>query len=214
MFTGLIEEIGQLKSVVPAGPGRRLHIACSRVLEGIALGDSVAVDGACLTVSAFDTAGFEAEASRETVARTTLGQVRAGKRVHIERALRVGDRLGGHMVTGHVDGGGALATRRAVGDAWELHFEVPRDLAPQIVAKGSIAVDGVSLTVNDCGVGYFTVVVVPFTGKATTLLERQPGAKVNIETDLIGKYVVHVLGARTGGESKGLAALLREQGFV
>lgn len=218
MFTGLVETVGRILAVQPAGPGRRLRIAGALRGEPLALGESVAVDGACLTVTAIEGSDrFVADASHETCARTTLGSARPGRNVHLERALRVGDRLGGHWVTGHVDATGRLVVRRPAGDAFDLELSAPESLAPYIVEKGSIAVDGVSLTVNACSPGRFAVTVVPFTAGATTLLERAPGDAVNLETDLLGKYVVHVLGRRPGaGGGSGDAALeaaLRRAGF-
>jgi riboflavin synthase len=224
VFTGLVETIGRVVAVQPAGPGRRLRIAGafrdSLPPAPLVLGESVAVDGACLTVTALGAGGtFDVDASHETCERTTLGGARAGRRVHLERALRLGDRLGGHWVTGHVDAVGRLLERRPAGDAWDLAFSTPDSLAPFVVEKGSIAVDGVSLTVNGCAPGRFSVTVVPFTGGATLLLERAPGETVNLETDLLGKYVVHVLagrgpGAEAAGSDATLAAALRRAGFL
>lgn len=219
MFTGLVETVGRIVSVQPSGPGRRLRIAGELGGSPLVLGESVAVDGACLTVTAVADGGvFAADASHETAGRTTLGAARPGRRVHLERALRVGDRLGGHWLTGHVDATGRLAFRRAAGDAWDLGFSAPEALAPFIVEKGSVAVDGVSLTVNSCAPGRFSVTVVPFTVRATALLERAVGDPVNLETDLLGKYVVHVLGGRgagpAGGGDEALEAALRSAGFL
>lgn len=218
MFTGIVEEVGEVVAVEASGPGRRLRIASRFAPDGFGLGDSVAVDGACLTVTALGRGTFDVDASHETVARTTVGELRAGRRVHLERALRVGDRLGGHFVTGHVDARGQLSAKRRNGEAFDLEFALPVSLAPQIVAKGSIAVDGVSLTVNTCRPGAFSVTVIPFTIHGTTLLDRAVGAAVNLETDLLGKYVAHlVTGGGKGAEeapSGGLEDALRRQGFL
>lgn len=216
MFTGLVEVVGRIAAIEGSGPGRRLRIESALPTAALALGESVAVDGACLTVAAIGEGSFTADASHETIERTTLGEARPGRRVHLERALRLGDRLGGHLVTGHIDATGRLTDRRRVGDTWDLSFTAPEGLAPQIVEKGSIAVDGVSLTVNRCGPGRFSVTVVPFTAAETTLLERAVGGPVNLETDVIGKYVVHVLGRRgaVSRDDAALADVLRRGGFL
>ena len=217
MFTGLIETVGRVVAVQPAGPGRRLRVAAAFAGGPLVLGESIALDGACLTVTAIEAAGFVADASHETIDRTTLESLRPGRRVNLERALRLGDRLGGHLVTGHVDATGQLTHRRPAGEAWDLTFSAPAALAPFVVEKGSIAVDGVSLTVNICTPGQFSCTVVPFTARETTLLERATGDAVNLETDLLGKYVVHQLGrgaAGPGGRDEALRAALADGGFL
>lgn len=214
MFTGIIQCIGVVANVTRKGPGVSMRVKGGLDLSDGSLGESIAVDGACLTVTAFGDDWFDVDASHETLARTTLGDVRAGRRVNLERALRVGDRLGGHFVSGHVDARGRLRSRKRVGEAWVLDVEAPADLAPFLVEKGSVAVDGVSLTVNAVAKGSFTVTIIPFTGGETTLLEKSAGEAVNVETDLLGKYVVHNMGSRGGGGPDGLAEALRRQGFL
>lgn len=215
MFTGLIESVGTVVSVLRTGPGRRFRLESDLPSSEIALGDSIAVDGVCLTVTALGAKSFDADASHETIRVTTLGEARSGRRVHLERAMRLGDRLGGHIVSGHVDAVGALRERTRNGEAWDLRFGVPESLAPQIVDKGSVALDGVSLTVNACGPGWLSVTIIPFTGLKTTLVDKPVGAPINVETDVLGKYVVHVLGERGAADKvDGLGDALRRQGFL
>jgi riboflavin synthase len=160
------------------------------------LGESIAVNGACLTVDAISGDGFEIDASAETLARTTLGALKVGSTVHLERALRAADRMGGHIVTGHVDGLGSLLERRPVGESLALVFRVPSDLAPFVAEKGSITVEGVSLTVNAAGRDRFDVAIIPHTLSKTHLGELQPGDPVNLEVDLIARYVGRLLAFR------------------
>lgn len=199
MFTGLIEAVGSVVAIHRAGEGARLTVASSFDPASTPIGASVAVDGACLTVVAVSQGSFDADVSHETLARTTLADLHVGRRVHLERALRVGDRLGGHMVQGHVDFKARVRSARRAGEAWDLSFEAPPEQAPFIVPKGSIAVDGVSLTVNGAASGWFAVTVVPHTAKVTHLLERSVGEWVNVETDIIGKYVVQAVRGAAGG---------------
>lgn len=218
MFTGIVEDVGRIASIAVAGPGRRLRIATGLPADGFALGDSVAVSGVCLTVTAIGEGHFDADASHETVGLTTLAERRVGDRVNLERALRVGDRLGGHFVTGHVDARGVLRSRRQVGEAWDIELTLPAELHPQIVQKGSVALDGVSLTVNRCRPGLVGVTVIPHTGQQTTLLDLPLGSAVNVETDVLGKYVVHVLGGgprpRGGSGDGALKDALERGGFL
>jgi riboflavin synthase len=190
-------------------------------LDQLTLGESVAVDGACLTVVAFQGNQFTVDVSAETLSRTTLGAKRPGARLNLERALRLGDRLGGHLVSGHVDAMGRLADRRTEGRSLRLYFEIPRELSRYTIEKGSIAINGISLTINGCGAGHFDVNIVPHTARETTLDDLPIGQQVNIETDLIGKYVERMTlpwtdtpgseKTATGGVD---AALLRKHGFL
>lgn len=183
------------------------------VLEGLKLGDSVAVNGACLTVTRFDALGFTVGLSPETLRRTNLGQLRPGTKVNLERALRPSDRMGGHFVQGHVDAVATIAGRRREADALVVRFEVPHELSRYVVEKGFIAVDGISLTVTACGEGWFEVSLIPFTQQVVTLAEKGLGEKVNLEVDIIAKYVESFLARRES--RKGITAeFLAEQGFM
>jgi len=196
MFTGLVTAMGTLAARLPRGPGARLTLN-ARFDDGpLLLGESVSVSGACLTVDAITADGFEVDASAETLARTTLGGVKLGGTVHLERALRAADRMGGHVVTGHVDGVGSLLERRPVGESVALVFGVPLELAPFIAEKGSITVEGVSLTVNRAGPDRFDVTIIPHTQERTHLGQLQPGDPVNLEVDLIARYVGRLLAFR------------------
>jgi riboflavin synthase len=196
LFTGIIQVTGRLARRESRGAGARLTIATARPPARLALGESIAVNGACLTVVARRGTRFAVDVSPETLRRTTLGALEPGARVNLERALRIGDRLGGHFVQGHVDGVGRLRTIRPDAD-WQLYqFEAPRSLAPYLVEKGSIAVDGVSLTVFACNRSSFTVALIPHTLAETTLGARRPGDRVNLEADVLMKHVASLLPSR------------------
>jgi riboflavin synthase len=198
MFTGIVEVLGSVHSVLEDGAGgRQLVIAEPRLAPELTVGESVAVNGACLTVVEHDAATFRFQAGPETLRRTNLGELRPGDRVNLERSLRMSERLGGHLVQGHVDGLGQVAQRQRQGD-WELvWFACPPDLAAQMVSKGSVAVDGVSLTVVDVERQRFSVALIPHTLANTTLGFKPPGAAVNLETDILAKYVWKYLEAAT-----------------
>jgi riboflavin synthase len=209
MFTGLVESLGLVQRVQDDGPGRRLTFRALAIVEGTKVGDSIAINGACLTVVeiADDTLSFQA--GPETLAKTNLGELRPGDRVNLERSLRLGDRIGGHLVTGHIDGVGRVAERRREGE-WELvWFSCPANLAEQLVPKGSVAVDGVSLTVVDVTSDGFSVALIPHTLAATTLGFKSAGASVNLETDILAKYVWKCL--RGGGVTR---ETLQQAGFI
>lgn len=191
MFTGLIEDQGTLLGRTSRGPGARLRVQTA--LPNLVLGESIAVDGVCLTVDALSEGGFEADASGETLERSTLGSLAVLARVNLERATPLGGRMGGHIVSGHVDGVGKLAQRTPLGDAQRLTFTFPKELAPFIAEKGSIAVDGISLTVNGVGEGDLHVVVIPRTLADTSLSNRPVGSKVNLEVDVLARYVLRLL---------------------
>lgn len=191
MFTGLVEDLGKIESRNPAGAGARLRL--STRLSDLVLGESIAVMGVCLTVDAVVAGGFEADASAETLARTTLGRLAVGQGVHLERAMQLGGRLGGHIVSGHVDGLTRLVERHALGHALDLAFRFEPALARFLAKKGSVAIDGVSLTVNDVAGDTFHVVIVPHTQQATALSSLSPGAWCNLEVDLLARYVARWL---------------------
>ncbi len=219
MFTGLIETTGHLRRIEPRGPGVQLTLAAPRAMVAeLVLGESVAVDGACLTVIRADADAFVVDASAETMKRTTLGDRRVGDGVHLERALRLGDRLGGHIVAGHVDATGAVRTTEPLGEALRMVFDAPPEIRRYLVPKGSIAIDGVSLTVNTVDERGFDVVLIPHTQSVVHLHAKTAGARVNLEADLIGKYVERLLAWRDGEDSRlggGVdLALLARSGFV
>lgn len=220
MFTGLIEGVGTLLRTERHGPDARMVISPAFALDNPVLGESIAVDGACLTVIDFDSSSFGADVSAETLARTTLGAKVSGSRLNLERALKLGDRLGGHLVTGHVDCVGVLKERRSQGRSLRLSFEIAPDLASFVVEKGSIAINGISLTVNGVSNGGFDVNIVPHTASVTTLADLRIGSQVNIETDLIGKYIHRLMSVGQDAPNdersgKGIDLdLLRRNGFA
>ena len=199
MFTGIVEATGVVRAVRPGGESLQLTIDAGGGLDGVRVGDSIAVSGTCLTVTRIAGRVFEADLTGETVARTTLGRCEAGDVVNVERAVAVGDRLGGHVVQGHVDGVGRVTRRERRGEDWWLEIEAPAPIARYIVDKGSIAVDGVSLTVAGVAGDRFTVCLIPHTCAVTTLGRVQPGAPVNLEADVLAKYVERLLAAYAPG---------------
>lgn len=205
MFTGLVETTGILAERAARGPSARLVVRAKLAGEPLALGESILVDGTCLSVVEALPDGFAVDATVETLARTTLGQHSVGGKVNLERALRAGDRLGGHIVTGHVDAVGSLVRRAPAGDAVAMTFAVPSDLRRYVAPKGSITVCGVSLTVNTVTPTAFDVMLIPITLQVTRLGELQPGDGVNLEVDLVARYVTTWLeagGAPHGGATE------------
>lgn len=216
MFTGLVQDIGVVEQVLPSEGMTDLWIRTQLGAADFAHGESVAVDGACLTV--VDTRGtlFLVQASMETLRCTTLTQVRAGSRVNLERALTLGARMGGHLVQGHVDQVSRLLERKEEGGALLLAFSLSRELAPYFIGKGSVTVDGVSLTVNVLEADRFWVALIPETQSATTLAQKTVGSSVNVEADMIGKYVARLFSLRQESPAAvpGLTeAVLRSAGF-
>ena len=216
MFTGIIEEVGTLDRLA----GGEIAIRAAKVLEDVALGDSIAVNGICLTVTHFDAAHFTADVMPETVRRTSLAELRHGSRVNLERALTLQSRLGGHIVSGHIDGVGTIAAMQEEGNAILLTVRARDDLLRYIVEKGSVALDGISLTVARAGAAEFTVSLIPHTREITNLREKRIGSRLNIETDILGKYVEKLFpGERAPGDAAPRSAggltlgFLREQGF-
>ena len=189
MFTGLVEALGSVRGLTFAGGGSRLTVAEPRLARELVLGESVAVNGACLTVVAGDDETFSFDVGPETLRRTNLGALKAGERVNLERSLRLADRLGGHLVQGHVDGVGHVAERLPQGEWETVWFGCAAELAAQMVSKGSVAVDGISLTLVDVERERFSVALIPHTLAVTTLGFKGRGAPVNLETDLLAKYV-------------------------
>jgi riboflavin synthase len=196
MFTGLVETLARVASLVDEAPGVRLAVEVGSLTAGVVEGDSIAVNGCCLTVVRVEGDTISFQAGAETLSRTNLGKLRPGSAVNIERSLVLGDRLGGHLVTGHIDGLGSLEERSDQADWSTFWFHAPVELMRQIASKGSIAVDGVSLTVVDVEAERFSVALIPHTLATTTLGNLAVGDAVNLETDLIAKYVARLLAAR------------------
>ena len=188
MFSGIVEAVGTIRAVTAAPEGKRFSVAAPFAAD-LSLGESICVSGVCLTVVATPSGGFEVDVSAETLRRSKLGSLGASDNVNLERSLRLGDRLSGHLVFGHVDGVGTLRSVAPEGDSRLYRFEAPESVARYLVEKGSVAVDGVSLTVFDCRDRSFAAAVVPHTGRATTLGELEPGDVVNLESDMIAKYL-------------------------
>lgn len=189
MFTGLVESLATVENIVSEPPGIRLFITDEKLADDAVLGDSIAINGCCLTVVETNPGGFAFEAGAETLQRTNLGQLKTGDRVNLESSLRLGDKLGGHMVSGHVDGVGHVVSREDEADWSTMWFSIPGELARQMASKASIAVDGVSLTLVDVLPEKFSVALIPHTLEVTTLGFRQSGDAVNLETDVLAKYV-------------------------
>jgi riboflavin synthase len=216
VFTGIVETTGLLKARATRGPGARLLVSTD--MGPLAVGESIAVHGVCLTVETIVVSGFECDASAETLARSTLGSILLGGTVHLERALPMGGRLGGHIVTGHVDGKLRLRNRERVGDALKLGFEIQDgDLVRYVAPKGSVAIDGVSLTVNGTNGREFEVVIIPHTLAVTTLGHLMPTDEANLEVDILARYVAQLLPNRGDGgpsEDEALLTKLRNSGFM
>lgn len=189
MFSGIVEALGTVEEVRSEPPGCRLIIRHDKIAAETNVADSIALNGCCLTVVDVARGTMAFQAGPETLARTNLGELKAGSRVNMERALRVGDRMGGHFVSGHIDGVGDLERRDDFGEWSSFHFRITRQIAAQMASKGSIAVDGVSLTIVDSEPEMFSVALIPFTLAVTTLGALKPGDKVNLETDILAKYV-------------------------
>ena len=189
MFTGIIEGLGTLSGIRSAGQGKRLTIDADYTLDQTKIGDSIAVNGACLTVVKVNFKRFEVDLSPETLEVSTFERAKLGDRLNLERAMRLSDRIDGHLVLGHVDGIGVIKERKQVGNAVMVTFGVPEALARYMIPKGSIAIDGISLTINACEPKHITVSIIPHTAEKTTIGMKQNGDPVNLETDMIGKYV-------------------------
>ncbi|MER0444517.1 riboflavin synthase [Streptomyces sp. Edi4] len=202
MFTGIVEELGEVAAIETLGDASRFRLRGSQVTEGAKHGDSIAVNGVCLTVVVSGDGEFTADVMDETLKRSSLGALQVGSRVNLERPMAVGGRLGGHIVQGHVDGTGTVLARTP-SENWEIvKIALPDDLSRYVVEKGSITVDGVSLTVVEAAADYFTISLIPTTLALTTLGIKQPGDPVNLEVDVIAKYVERLLGAGHGGNRK------------
>jgi riboflavin synthase len=215
MFTGIIEGLGRIAAIRPSGQGKRLSVEADFDLSGIKIGDSISVSGACLTAVQITARRFDVDVSPETLARTTLGAARVGERVNLERALRLSDRIDGHLVSGHIDDTGVIDGREAVGNAVIVAVAVPVALTRYMIVKGSVAVDGISLTINSLEPDRFSVSIIPHTAELTTIGFKRKGERVNIETDLIGKYVEKFLSGQADTPRPGVTIdLLAKAGYI
>ena len=214
MFTGLVAELGTVQSLTRQGQSYHLTVTADKVLAGLKIGDSIAVNGACLTVVQLGGGSFTADVMPETVRLTNIGLLNSGDRVNLERTLRLCDGLDGHIVTGHVEGLGTIMSRRPDGIATLVTISAESRLLKYILPKGSIAIDGISLTVTQLAGGSFTVSLIPHTMRETTLGFKQIGDKVNLETDIIGKYVERMLTFKDKAEDKLDKNILFENGFM
>lgn len=202
MFTGIIEEIGSVKRVSVGGKSGSIEIAAKKVLEGTKVGDSIAVNGVCLTVTSLGSSSFTADVMAETLRRSSLGSLSLGNGVNLERAMAADGRFGGHLVSGHIDGTGTISKMQKEENAVWVHIQANSEILNLIVEKGSIAIDGISLTVAGVSDSEFSVSVIPHTAKETTLLSKKAGDTVNLENDIIGKYVQKLLGGRSLGATE------------
>ncbi|MCF6178533.1 MAG: riboflavin synthase [Geopsychrobacter sp.] len=217
MFTGLIEATGRVVSLERGGQICRLKLSSSLAQSDLKLGESIAVNGVCLTLTEWDAQSIIADVSPETLKVTTLGRLVPGAKLNLERALRLSDRLGGHIVSGHVDSVGQLRTRTSQGEAQRLEFSLPEGIARYVAPKGSITIDGISLTVNQVEDDLFTVMVIPHTLGMTTLKDMRPGTAVNLESDILARYVERLAGVPVGnGHGAGKLSLefLAKNGFM
>jgi riboflavin synthase len=212
MFTGIIEEMGSVKALRHEAGAARLAVSASRVLGGTAPGDSICVNGVCLTVVEMDKSGFSADVAVETLKVTNLGELKTGTKVNLERALQLSARIGGHLVSGHVDAVGRIREKREEGNGWRIFIDAPDTVLRYVIKKGSIAIDGISLTVADVDKKGFSIAMIPHTAKLTTLGFKSAGDSINLETDLIGKYVERLLAGRV--EDGVSLELLRKSGFA
>lgn len=219
MFTGLINGLGEITRVDAKGRETRFHIRPLFSLSKVAKGESIAVNGVCLTVEIFSEdarhlcLSFQVYASEETLSRTTLKRLRLGDKVNLERAVAAGQPLGGHLVAGHVDGIAAVTDIKEIGESWKVRVSFDTALSGQVIPKGSVTLDGISLTVNECGAGWLAVNIIPATRAETTVHTWRPDQKINLETDMIGKYVQHLLQPYLPASHAITVEFLRENGF-
>lgn len=203
MFTGIVEETGMIRHIALSGRSGQIAVRAKKVLEDTKIGDSIAVNGVCLTVVSIQPDGFTADIMAETYRRSNLGQGKPGDHVNLERAMAAGGRFGGHIMSGHIDGTGVIRSYRREENAVWVTIETTPDILHLIVEKGSIGIDGISLTAAKVEDGQFKVSVIPHTGEETTLLKKEPGDQVNLENDMVGKYVEKLLGLGNPKETKG-----------
>lgn len=217
MFTGIIEEVGVIRSIKMGAQSAVITIQADKVMEDIHIGDSIAMNGVCLTVTSHDRHSYSVDIMHESLKRTNLGMMKGGSRVNLERAMPANGRFGGHIVAGHVDGTGTITSMERDDNAVWIHIDTEPAVLKYIVEKGSVTIDGISLTVATVDSKSFAVSVIPHTGANTTLLEKKPGDTINLETDMIGKYVEKLLGFQTQEEYKASSNItmefLAENGF-
>ena len=213
MFTGIVEEIGHVRQITRQGEFQRMQISAQRVLEDVKMGDSINVDGVCQTVVHCDAQSFSVETVSETLSRTTLGQFQSGRPVNLERALCPGDRLGGHIVQGHVDGVGHVGSMQERQNEWRIQITAPSTLQRYIAEKGSIAIDGTSLTVAHLSDEGFTISVIPHTFDYTILSQRRVGDAVNLEVDVLARYIERLLAGGAGSNAGLSFESLRNMGY-
>lgn len=216
MFTGIVEELGTVKTLSVRGDSGKLRIHAKKVLADVRLGDSIAVNGVCLTVTSFSAQEFVADVMPETLRKTDLLRLQGGDSVNLERALALGGRLGGHLVSGHIDGVGVIVEKRTEGNAVIVRISATPEVLRFVIPKGSVAIDGISLTVADVTTESFSVSIIPHTASLTTLGQKKEGDPVNLENDMIGKYVDRLLSAHTAdGEKADISMeLLKSNGFL
>lgn len=217
MFTGIVEGIGEVRDIRKGGQELTLAIEPLFEMDDVKVGDSISVDGACLTVKEISDSVLIMDVSSETLSRTTLGNLRLGSHVNLERALLPTTRLGGHIVTGHVDGTGNIIKKERRGNSWFYRIQVKEELSRYMIEKGSVAVDGISLTINNCEELFFDVNIIPHTAQNTTILDKRPGDRVNIELDIIGKYVEKLISreeeSKRDGDTSITHDILKRYGF-
>jgi riboflavin synthase len=214
MFTGIIEEKGRVLGVDYRGQEKRLIIGIPIDLTEIRLGDSISINGVCLTVSEKKGTTIGLDLSSETLEKTTLGELKEGSMVNLERALRLSDRMGGHWVTGHIDGIGVIVDKVKERDFFRLKIQIPGPISKYVVEKGSVAIDGISLTVNACEAGEIQMTLIPYTLDKTTLIDKRVGDRVNVEADILGKYVEKLLNQGMKPYEKVSFSFLKKHGFT
>ncbi len=214
MFTGIVEDKGKVLRVDYRGQERRLTVGLPPHLTEVQVGDSININGACLTVIQITEQVVELDLSQETLQRTVLGELKEGDFVNLERALKLNDRLGGHIVTGHVDGIGVVLEKSRERDFVRLRIKIPESASRYVVEKGSISIDGISLTVNKCGAGEVELTLIPYTLEKTTLMNKEVGDRVNVEADILAKYVERLLDRGDKRDGKVNLSFLREHGFI
>ena len=214
MFTGIVEETGIVKNFSKSADNAELEIQCSTVLDGTKLGDSIAINGVCQTVTAINNNSFSVQISNETLKVTNFSNLNKGQKVNLERALTLNSRLGGHIVSGHVEGCGKILSKKRIGDFYDIEIEIPENLEKYVIKKGSITINGISLTVADIINNIIKFAVIPHTYESTNLSTLEQNTEVNIETDILGKYVEKFLSAQDNNNSNIDMKFLQENGFV